>query len=101
MGVEYEKCSNKNHSKINAIIYCQDCRLYMCNTCSNLHSDLFGTLHTNILKNLKKGLSTGYCTKENHNREFEFYCKTHNQLVCDACLCKINTKGKGQHNKCD
>ena len=36
-----QKCYNKNHKDINAIVYCQICKVYMCNKCENFHSDLF------------------------------------------------------------
>ena len=32
-----EKCSSKNHGEIDAITYCQECRIYMCNKCEKLH----------------------------------------------------------------
>ena len=31
----------------------------------------------------------------------EFYCKTHNELCCAACISKIKINGKGQHNNCE
>ena len=34
-------CSKKLHEKIEAIIYCQECKIYMCDKCKQLHSDLF------------------------------------------------------------
>ena len=30
---ERKKCYNKNHQEINAIVYCQICKVYMCNKC--------------------------------------------------------------------
>jgi hypothetical protein len=39
---EFIKCSLKNHSEIDAITFCQDCKLYMCNKCYNHHTELFG-----------------------------------------------------------
>ena len=35
-----KKCSNKKHSELNAINYCPECDLYLCNKCTNNHSDL-------------------------------------------------------------
>ena len=29
------------------------------------------------------------------------FVKTHNQLCCSSCLCKIKKKGNGQHADCD
>ena len=36
-----KKCSLIDHEEINAIIYCQECKIYMCNKCNNHHSQLF------------------------------------------------------------
>jgi len=35
------KCSSKNHKDIDAINYCQNCKIYMCNKCTINHSGLF------------------------------------------------------------
>ena len=45
----HTKCSSEEHKDINAISFCPECRIYMCNKCENLHS----TLHKNhfLLKN--------------------------------------------------
>jgi hypothetical protein len=32
-----KKCSLNEHNEIDAIIYCQECRIYMCRKCENLH----------------------------------------------------------------
>ena len=31
----------------------------------------------------------------------DYFCISHNQLCCAACLSKIKVKGNGKHNKCD
>ena len=54
--------------------------------------------------NLDKDISnifTGFCQKEKHNNELQYYCRTHNELCCAACLCKIKDQGNGQHKDCD
>ena len=100
--MQNKKCSIKKHSEIDAINYCQECRIYLCNKCQNLHHELFEEHH---LYNLDKNLNdifTGFCQEENHNHyELEFYCKTHNTLVCLACSSKLDKKGYGQHKDCD
>ena len=40
MEIQNKKCSSNKH-EINAISYCDLCKIYMCNKCSNLHSELF------------------------------------------------------------
>ena len=39
--------------------------------------------------------------ESNHRIELNFYCKTHNQLCCGACLSKIKNEGTGQHFDCN
>ena len=96
-----EKCSCKNHVEIDAIIYCQECRIYMCNKCEKLHSELLQNHHSiNLDKNIKD-LFTGYCKEQNHTMKLNYFCINHNQLCCAACLCKIKGEGKdGLHKDC-
>ena len=35
-----EKCASTEHKEINAVSYCEECKVYMCNECSNFHSKL-------------------------------------------------------------
>ena len=96
----FEKnCSSKNHEKIKAIFYCQNCKIYICKKCEVPHSNLFQ--HHNLYELNKdiKELFTGFCQKEKHNEELEFFCKTHNELCCASCLCVLKSKGKGEHSK--
>ena len=39
--------------------------------------------------------------RKKHNIELEYFCKTHNQLCCAACITKIEGGGNGQHTNCD
>ena len=96
-----KKCSLDEHKEIDAILYCQECRINMCNTCQKVHSKLLKNHHIYPLDKDIKEIFTGLCTKQNHSLELEFYCKTHNQLCCAACISKIKIKGKGQHNNCE
>ena len=98
-----KKCSLKKHEQNEAIFYCQECKIYMCNKCENYHSELFPNhkkykLDTNI--NINE-IFTGFCKEENHNNPLLFLCKSHNKLCCGACLSKIKKKGNGQHSDCD
>ena len=95
------KCSSKEHKEINAICYCQDCKVYMCNKCQIFHQNLFEKHECFKLDKEINEISTKYCKEENHNIELEFYCKNHNKLCCVSCLCRIERKGKGQHKDCD
>lgn len=93
-----EKCSN--HKEIDAIIYCQECNMNLCNKCKQHHSELFKSHSENILDKDSNILSK-YCRDEHHNVEFEYFCKTHNQLCCAKCISKFVQKGSGKHSKCD
>ena len=97
-----KKCSLKDHSEINAHIYCKKCEKYMCNKCEVLHSKLFED-HRNYItdKNLEDIINE-FCEEENHrNIRLNYFCKTHNKLCCAACIAKIKGKGAGQHVDCD
>ena len=73
----------------------------MCNKCDNFHSKLLKHHYTNKLDKDINEIFTGFCKEENHFGKLEFYCKTHNQLCCSDCLCKIKVKGKGNHLDCE
>ena len=88
-----KKCCSKNHKEIDSIYYCLECNIFICNKCSNLHSDLFENHHMcNIDKNMQE-IFTGKCNEGNHKDELEFYCKTHNKLCCVVCISKFKYKG--------
>ena len=89
------KCSLLDHKDSEAIIYCQEYKIYMCKKCQNTHSGLCLKHHTYKLENGIKNIFTGFCEEENHFDKLEFYCKTHNKLCCTACICKIKEKGRG------
>ena len=95
------KCSSTKHGEINAICYCQECNMYMCNKCSNFHSELFSSHHKYELNKDKKGIFTGLCKEEKHKNELQYYCKTHNILCCSSCITKIKGEGNGQHTDCE
>ena len=95
-----KKCSFKEHKEINAISFCHDCNIFICNKCLKYHQGLFEQHHiTNLEKN--KDLFIDICKEKKHRNKLEFYCKKHNQLCCAACITKIETKGYGQHKDCD
>ena len=92
------KCSLKKHSEVDAIIFCQDCKTYMCNKCQNHHSELFENHKTVNLKG-EKEIFISAC--QNHSYKLDIYCKKHNVLCCSACVSKIKKGGYGQHFDCD
>ena len=96
-----KKCSLDEHSDIDAVYICQECKINMCNKCQKVHSGLLKNHHIYAIDQNEKDIFTGLCTKSNHSMELEYYCKTHNQLCCASCIAKINLDGKGQHKDCE
>lgn len=96
------KCSNHKHSNQNqnAIKYCIECNIYLCQECFNLHFQLFIEHH---LLDLNEGLThlfNGFCKEDGHQKKFEYYCETHNQLCCSSCIEKDKTIESSKHKDC-
>ena len=54
------------------------------------------------MEEINKNIFTEYCKLgNNHNLEFTFFCKTHNELCCEKCISKKEEKDFGQHKNCD
>ena len=96
------KCSLENHKEIDAILFCIECKIYICNKCEKLHSELFHN-HSKIKidKKNNQDFFTGLCPEKNHKNELNFFCKNLNKLVCLACISKIKNQKIGQHPDCD
>jgi len=92
-------CSAKDHQEIKAISFCQECRIYMCQNCKKIHLDLYNH-HQLDLNDENQDMLIGLCKENNHNYNLEYYCKTHNKLICVACIASIKKKGNGQHKNC-
>ena len=82
--------SCQKHKETNATDFCQECKIYMCNKCANLHQELFEKYHHqyNLNKENKK-IFIDICTEVNHPNKLEYFCKTHNKLCCASCIVKI------------
>ena len=96
-----KKCSSKKHLEIDAINYCKDCKIYLCNKCQNLHLDLYEHQLYNLDKDGINDIFTDICQIENHKIKVDYFCKTHNQLCCGLCIAKIKNKLYGQHTDCN
>ena len=96
-----KKCSFNEHKEINSNSFCLECKIYMCNKCEILHSQLFPNHQTfNSEKDINE-IFTGFCKEEEHSNKLEFFCKNHNQLCCGMCIAKIKKKEIGKHKDCD
>ena len=96
-------CSNIDHGKIQAISFCQECKIYICNKCDKYHTELFKNHHQYKIskdKNIDE-IFTGICKVENHKNELIYFCKNHNTLCCVECIPKIKGKKNGQHTDCE
>ena len=41
MNKSVHKCSSIEHKEIDAIKYCKECNIYLCNNCATFHSGIF------------------------------------------------------------
>jgi len=96
-----KKCSFKEHKEIKAIFYCVECKVYLCNKCENFHSKLFEKHVIFNIENCTGEIFTGNCKEENHQIKLEYFCKSHNQLCCAACIAKIKKNENGKHKDCE
>ena len=95
-----KKCAFKEHTDTDAVNYCIECKIYMCNKCSIYHSGLLENHHQYNIKEIKDKF-VNICKEENHSNKLELFCKNHNQLCCIGCSIKIKGHGYGQHCNCD
>ena len=97
-----EKCSLINHKESDAISFCGECKIYMCNKCDKFHSEMFEN-HNQI--KLEKGKDINelflFCNEKNHKDKLKYYCKVHNKLCCAECISKLKDEQYGQHSDCD
>ena len=66
METEDKKCSNSKHSEKNAISYCSECELYLCNACINTHSEFFIKHKIYNLNKNQNEISLDKCNELNH-----------------------------------
>ena len=96
-----QKCSIKSHKDLVVIKYYEQCKIFMCNKCLNHHKELFENHQLINLDKNNNEIFIDLCKKIGHEKKFEFFCKTHNELCCIGCITKIQEKGYGQHKDCD
>ena len=101
MEIQNHKCSSKDHKEVDAVKFCQECNKYFCNKCEKFQENFFSEHHIYPLDKDLKDIFTGFCKEENHNKELNYFCKTHNLLVCANCISKIKTRGNGKHCDCN
>ena len=95
-----EKCSLNEHKENDAISFCPDCKIFMCIKCDKIHSGLCQKHHPYNLNNMNE-VFIGICKEKNHSLKLNYFCATHNQLCCPACIAKIKSKEYGKHKDCN
>ena len=99
-----KNCSSKEHQNEPSISFCQKCEIYMCSKCDQIHTNL---CPNHKIINIQKSSFfpenfTIFCSVEKHHQiQLDYFCKTHNQLCCAACIAKIKDKENGQHKDCE
>ena len=102
MEIHKKKCSLREHSEINANIYCKKCEIYMCNKCEVHHFKLYDNHQNFILNEGFDEINEEFCEEETHNHfKLKYFCKTHNKLCCASCITKIKGENDGQHKDCE
>lgn len=101
MDTDKPKCSSIDHIKIDAIIFCNICKVFLCNKCETFHSKIFQNHSVQDLKKGKNNFFYDICPEKNHLKNLKYFCKTHNKLVCVACISKIKDQENGQHKDCE
>ena len=99
METKKPKCSSDK--ELDAIVYCGECKIYMCSKCEQFHSKLLSAHQTMNLDKEDGEIFTGICKEPNHGNKLEFFCKNHNTLCCVSCTSKIGKKGLGLHKDRD
>ena len=78
-----------NQHQNDAIKYCKDCELWLCEECLTIH-EVFNKSH--ILS--EKGVPLKLKCKSHNNEFTQFYCLKCNEEICPFCLTKI-----GKHSE--
>ena len=99
--IHNKKCSLKTHKDDDALYFCNQCKIYMCNKCQNLHRQLFPDHQKLLLDKNQDEIFTGICTEQEHQIKLSYFCKTHNQLCFAACISKIKNNEYGKHKDCE
>ena len=75
MEKEKNKCFLTEHSNIEAIIYCQECKIFMCNKCEKNHQEICKYHHIFKLDKNINEIFTGFCKEKNHIDELKYFVK--------------------------
>lgn len=86
------------HKNVDSTVFCKECQKYFCYECEKYHSIMTRNHHlSKTIKNVQ--IFPDIC--EEHLLKLDFYCNTHNKLVCAACISTQKELNYGSHNNCD
>ena len=68
-----KKCSLKEHKDIDAIYFCQECRIYICNKCDSFHSNWYKDHHKYNLDKNSQEFFTRICQENNHSNKLKYF----------------------------
>ena len=91
------KCSLENHSNKAAKVFCQDCKILMCEECNEKH---LGICKLHNYHQLDK-ISNDKCKNAKHISEINFFCKSHNRLCNTKCNIYPKNNIYGQESICE
>ena len=92
-------CKTENFNK-EAKHYCEHCQEHLCDACQGAHRKLKATKNHNILSGrhmpkaseiTKRPACSVRCNCR-QNREVMFYCKDHDDVICDSCATVIHRR---------
>ena len=95
-----EKCSLNEHKENDAICFCPECKIFMCNKCEKIYSGLCQNHHPYNLNNMDEAFIE-ICKEKNHFLKLDYFCVNHNQLCCPSCMAKDKIKRYGKHKDCN
>ena len=96
-----KRCSTKSHWNKKATKFCLTCNKPFCEICAASHNKCDRKHELFSIESDANLSFTNTCKEGNHPNKLDYFCKTHNNLCCAACLCKIKAKGDGQHTECN
>ena len=94
-------CTSKGHENKEALNFCDECKIYICKACENMHSQLLPNHNIYSLKEDINQIFTGICKEKNHSGKLKYFCENHNILCCAECITPIKDNENGKHKDCD
>jgi len=91
------KCSLEKHSNKAAKVFCQDCKILMCEECNEAHLDICKIHH---YQQIGKS-SNDKCKDAQNIKEIIFFCKTHDRLCNTKCNAHPKNGINGQKFDCE